>query len=207
MKSYPQGAAFTSHPRPAPPTLIVLHESASPTRASTVRALQAQGYGVHYTVDRDGSVEQHVPLGAFSVHAGAGRNRNSVAVEVVNAYYGKAGAPGTIPAVWTHRKSPYILPTAVQLAALWGLVHELGGATGVADYPSKGDAFTWGRVKGIAKGVSAHHRWGHADGLFPEHYCWLRARGVSHDEAYRATIEAAQACGRSRVTTYKGGVA
>lgn len=206
MRTYPQGAPFKSRRRPAPATLIVLHESVTRTRAAAVSVLQRRppGLGVHYTVDRDGSVQQHVPLVDYCYHAGAGRNANSVGVEIINRYYGAHAVAGedVIDAVWAH-KGRYILPTELQLAAVWDLVHALGGELGIGDYPSgTGDVFHWGRVKNVTRGVSAHHRWAHADGLFPEHYCWLRARGLEHPEAWAATLAAASSGQRVTITTF-----
>lgn len=204
MKAYPLGQSFESRPRRQRTSLIVLHESVTYTREAAVSVLLCRGLGVHYTVDRDGSVQQHAPLSRYCYHAGAGRNVTSVGVEIINRYYGDHAVAGedVIDAVWAH-KGRYILPTEAQIAAVWDLVHELGGELGIGDYPSgTGDTFRWGRdprVTRAFRGVTAHHRWAHADGLVPEHYCWLRARGLEHAEAWAETLAAASS--GQRVTT------
>ena len=48
-------------------------------------------------------------------------------------------------------------------------------------------------------GIVAHHRWNHGDGIFPEFYCFGRAKGLSSEEAYYAAIGAL-------ATLEKGGV-
>jgi len=185
---------------------VVIHESVTSSRANTVRVLEARGLSVHYIVDRVGSVTQHAPLADQCAHAGGKHNRRSVAVEVVNRYYGSQGAEGEpdIAAVWAHR-GWYILPTIQQCEAVWLLlvdVHERI-ATIPLTFPGviKG-SFTWGRLPLLQRlrvppGIMAHHRTGHADGLFPEHYCVLRALDFSSLAAYRLTVEAASSGRRS----------
>jgi len=185
---------------------VVIHESVTSSRATTVRVLEARGLSVHYIVDRVGSVTQHAPLADQCAHAGGKHNRRSVAVEVVNRYYGSQGDGGEpdIAAVWAHR-GWYILPTIQQCEAVWLLlvdVHERI-ATIPLTFPGviKG-SFAWGRLPLVQRlrvppGIMAHHRTGHADGLFPEHYCVLRALDFSSLAAYRLTVEAASSGRRS----------
>lgn len=185
-----------------PVTLVVLHESVTTDRASCLRVLRQRGLSVHYTVERDGTVEQHAPLVRACWHAGAARNTVSVAIEVISRYYGAHAGPGedTIRAVWADKGS-YILPTEDQCEAVWQLVQHVAEAQGVAvAFPgAAGESFRWGRVDGVTAGVSAHHRWAHADALYPEHYCWARWHGLTPEQAWAATVSAA-ASGQ-RVTT------
>jgi hypothetical protein len=174
------------------PTEIVIHESVVRGRDGTERVLGRRGLSVEYTVDRDGSVHQHVKdvKKRRCQHAGGKHNRRSVAIEVCNRYYGYAAAKGeqVIKVRWAHKKKnkprTYIVPTAAQLEAVWRLVCYLDTIfeTGLRSFPgAKGDTFRWGRDEDVASavGVKAHHRWAHADGLFIEHYCACRDRGLS----------------------------
>ena len=43
------------------------------------------------------------------------------------------------------------------------------------------------------RGIVAHHRWHHTDGVFQEFYCLARARGMNSKEAYFAAIGGAAA--------------
>lgn len=192
---------------------IVLHESVTSSRAKTVEVLKRRSLSVHIIVDRDGSVTHHAPLADQCAHAGGKHNRRSIAVEVVNRYYGSQGDEGEpdIAAVWAH-KGWYILPTLLQLEATWQVViglHE-SHSTIPLDFPGieKG-GFRWGRYS-LAKrlrpppGIVSHHRFDHADGLVPEHYCYMRALDFAPAEAYRLTVAAASS--GKRLTEIPGAV-
>lgn len=198
-------------------TEIVIHEPAVRGRAATLATLSRKGLSVHYTIERDGSVEQHAPLDRQCAHAGSPHNRRSVALEVINRYYGASAVEGelVIDAVWAHRKR-YIVPTPEQLEASWGVVAEVLAAC--PDIPRsfpgvvEGDTFRWGRYLGApmpAKrpwGIVAHHRWDHADGLFPEHYCLMRSLGHSPGAAYQLTLDAARSGKRATPVPLPEGV-
>lgn len=201
----PPGPRFKSWPRAKPPDAIVIHESVTSSRAKTVAVLAARGLGVHIIIDRDGSVTEHVPLNHATAHAGSLYNSRSVAIEVVNRYYGSQGDDGDpdIKTAWAHREW-YILPTPAQLEAVWHTIKGIVDAcpTIPLKFPAAPDdssEFTWGRfpllkrpILGRAPGVVAHHRTDHADGLFIEHYCVLRHRGFLSGAAYTRTVIAAQ---------------
>lgn len=173
-------------------TQIVLHESVTNSRDATVKVLSARHLGVHFIVDTDGSVTQHVPVELACAHAeGFGKpsehNEASIAVEVVNPYYG-----GDLACSWAH-KGKYNAPPQVQLESVWALIRGLGVEIA---FPANDDrGFRWGRWWNHegAVGIMAHQRWAHADGLFVEHYCWARARGYLPDAAYPLTVTAAVA--------------
>jgi len=188
---------FKSFHRKRQPDLIVLHESVTDSRETTIAVLKKRGLGVHYTVDRDGSVINHVPLDRYSYHAGSGRNTNSIAIEVINRYYGAYAKPGNtvISAVWAH-KGRYIMPTQIQLESVWQLVLELGTQFNCLHFPGNDGAFHWGQIPRVYTGVSAHHRWAHADGLVPECYCRIRAIGCDPVYAYAYTLDTAQSASR-----------
>jgi len=201
------GTPLNAYPRGKTPIdEIVIHESVTGSRVATLGVLQRRGLGVHYVVDRDGSITQHVPLAMACAHAeGFGQrslhNERSVAIEVVNRYYGAGASQGdhVIDAVWAHR-GRYIVPTGVQLEAVWQLV--MGTASeleldvtfpGVQRMLKVGPKrFVWGRIKTHeVPGVVAHARWAHADGLFVEHYLLLRSLGHEPGPALQHTIDAA----------------
>jgi hypothetical protein len=188
-------------------TEIVIHESVTRGRDTTLSVLADRGLSVHYTIERDGGVEQHAPLDRQCAHAGSPHNRRSVALEVINRYYGASAVEGelVIDAVWAHRKK-YIVPTPEQLEATWGVVVEVLAAC--PDIPRSfpgvdGDTFRWARYPWATQppkrpgGIVAHHRWDHADGLFPEHYCLMRSLGHSRAMAYQLTLDAARSGKRS----------
>lgn len=198
LNSYPRGRT--------PVDEIVLHESVTSTREATLGVLRRRGLGVHYVVDRDGSVTQHVPHDRACAHAeGFGKpslhNERSIAIEVVNRYYGAAAQPGedVIDAVWAHR-GRYIVPTVQQLEAVWLLVVRVCGELGIPlAFPGVQRLalvgprrFVWGRLRQHeVPGVMAHARWAHADGLYVEHYCLLRSLGHWPPEATALTRDAA----------------
>lgn len=195
---------------------IVLHESVTGSRKATLGVLKARGLSVHCIVDRDGSVTWHAPLEEQCAHAGSRHNRRSVAVEVVNRYYGAQAGPldETIPATWAHR-GVYILPTPSQLEAVWQTVVEIHEeiATIPLVFPGVDDTgFRWGRYSWLQRipgrlpaGVVAHHRFDHADGLVPEHYCVMRAHDWQPADAYRLTVEAASSGRRVTPIPLRGG--
>lgn len=197
-----QGAKLRALKRGADPTEVVIHESVTSSRESTVRVLKGRNLGVHFIVERDGTVTQHVQTKHSTVHAGGRHNKNSIAIEIVNPYYGSRAKAGmvVIDAVWAH-KGRYILPTREQVETVWLLVERMTVEfdTIPLAFPCAGaDEFKWGRAPHgeVAPGIKAHHRWAHADGLFAEHYCILRSRGYSAQEAFTLTIERAESGSR-----------
>jgi hypothetical protein len=188
------------------PTEIVLHESVTSSWKSAHSVLKRRKLSVHYTIERDGVVRQHVdPFKYYCVHAGGKHNRPSIAIEVINSYYGSRAKQGqeVIDASWAHKKR-YILPTREQVESVWRLICWLDVQfdTDLRKFPAVvDDSFRWGRKKDIERepGIKAHHRWHHADGLFIEHYCVVRSRGYSATGAYDITLGAASA--KKRTTT------
>jgi hypothetical protein len=185
-----------------PTTEIVIHESVTRGRDTTLKVLANRGLSVHLTIDLDGTVEQHAPLDRQCAHAGSPHNKRSVAVEVINRYYGDKAIEGeiVIDAVWAH-KGKYIVPPAVQLEGVWQTVMHVTSTCPTIRRVFPGvvlDVFVWGRFPWLRKtptkrppGIAAHHRWDHADGLVPEFYCVLRDLGHAPDAAYQLTLAAA----------------
>lgn len=79
---------------PVTPEIVVLHDTASPlTKGSAANYLlkNTSGVSVHFVIERDGTIEQQVPVGVRANHAGKssfnGRdwcNGFSVGIEIVN---------------------------------------------------------------------------------------------------------------------------
>lgn len=201
-------------------TMQVIHESVTTSADATVSVLKARELGVQYIVDTDATITQHVPEHRASYHAGDKRiNDESIAIEVVNIYYGHRASAGadTLRGIWVdiakqkdgtirNPNKIYVIPPLVQLEAVHGLSERIFARHPSIPYeltrrfPSGGKHFYWGRwASGMTAGISAHHRWGHADGLFVEHYLECRAHGLDPAAAYLATIAAASS-GQRRTT-------
>jgi hypothetical protein len=206
LTSYPRGATVI--------TEVVIHESVTDSREETVAVLKKRSLGVHLIVERDGSVTQHAPLTRQCAHASSPHNVRSIALEIVNPYYGHRALEGqpTINAVWAH-KGVYALPTLGQVEAAWDVLGALLVEHPTIKYTFPGapkGAFTWGRFPWLKTeprkrppGINAHARWDHADGLFIEHYFVCRAAGHDPVTTYAHTLLAAQS-GRRRTVVPPG---
>lgn len=179
---------------------IVIHESVTSSREATLAVLKRRNLSVHFIVGRDGSVTQHAPVANQCAHAGSKHNRRSVAIEVVNRYYGQHASrtEQTISARWAHR-GLYILPTLAQAEAVHALVERLCREIPTIPlvFPGAVRGFVWGRLPLLQRvrppaGIMAHHRTDHADGLFVEHYVWRRVLGEDSSRAFASTVAAAQ---------------
>ncbi len=223
-----QGTSLRGYSRgKTPVTQVVLHESATYTRDDAIAVLERRHLSVHFSVERDGVVRQHLDLKLAGAHAeGFGKpslhNESSVGIEVSGIYYGHhlAAAKERHPALygdafaietcwadraWNTQKRDfnnprrlYVPPTPAQLEATWGLLNHLWDSNAGIDraFPAvEGSAFRWGSWDGHegARGVMAHYRWAHADGLFPEHYLFARFLGHGPKEAYEVTLDRASA--------------
>lgn len=181
---------------------IIIHEPVAGTKAKTIRILNAKKISVHFIVDKDGTISQHLETYKAAWHAGPRHNKRSIGIEVVNAYYGDAAPDDETPEIkadWAHR-GWYILPTKEQLESTWKLIeyiHEEKSTIPMKFIGNTSDKkFTWGRVPLNQRlfpnpGIAAHHHYDHADGLFIEHYCLLRSLDFSKELAYEKTYEIA----------------
>ncbi len=204
------GDQFLSYPRRGVKRdKILLHEPVAGTVDKTVRILKARGLGVHFIVDPKGNVTQHADVALKTYHAGK-LNGRTIAIEVVNAYYGDAAPDDDTPeiqAAWAHR-GWYILPTENQCEGTWELIQHL---TSTYDIPLKFDgevepgAFKWGRLPLLKRlrppaGVGAHAHYEHADGLFIEHYAMARFHGYSDSSAWLWTKRLAEEANGNMIT-------
>lgn len=121
---------FEHKQRKNPPDSIVIHESVTTSRATTIKVLDRKKYGVHFIVDGDGSISQHCdPVQDQPIHANQ-MNSNSIGIECVNPYYPSLMVHPWIvsePAKWwTHVKKgaipEYVLPTEKQIQSIRALV-------------------------------------------------------------------------------------
>jgi hypothetical protein len=182
---------------------------------ATVKVLQAKGLSVHCILGTEGDAHWYLdPVGEYGLHAGVSdkgscpsHNLRSVGIEMVNPYYPvtkagvnqerqakEAGYGPAISAIWAHR-GRYLVPPQAQCEALWRRIRKVMELC--PDIPpefpgAKGGLFRWGRIeRHTVPGIMAHHRWHHSDGLFPEHYCFLRVVGYEPSHAYEVTLKMA----------------
>ena len=89
---------------------IFIHESGNHTVKGTCNILARKGLSVHFTVDLDGKVRQHVPLDRVSFHAKIApgeQNTRSIGIEMINRYipdvsnYSRGGQEVVINPVYT----------------------------------------------------------------------------------------------------------
>lgn len=70
--------------------LGVTHWDVCLNATSCFRVLNRRGLSIHFTIDNDGTIRQHLDMNHIAYHAGASRwNNRSVGVEISNAYYEK----------------------------------------------------------------------------------------------------------------------
>jgi hypothetical protein len=162
-------------------------------------------------------VTEHVPIERAAWHAGFWHNRRDVGLEVENRYRPRDGDDALERVgrplegvrdvivgrwVWKRRKHKhrlYVVPAIAQLEATWAVVWSIAKRLELEPwFPAvTGEGFPWGRSKHHKArregclAICAHYRWAHADGLVPEHYCYLRSLGHDGLDAYRLTLEAA----------------
>lgn len=121
------------------PKLFVNHWDVCLSSESCAKVLNKRGISVHFCIDNDGTIYQLLDTQHGAWHAGQGRaNRESVGVEISNAYYTKYqdwyedrgfGARPLMENVKCHGKNmkPFLGFYDVQLQALqalWLAVHE-----------------------------------------------------------------------------------
>jgi hypothetical protein len=205
------------------PTVILIHESAAGWKAFdkgkipdggrkiTHGALEKKNLGVHFTVDRQGGIEQHGdPLKWRYDHAG-GYNAVSVAIEVLNPSRSKLPISekdgGNFKAVklggW-YRGYTLILATRVQMEAVWKVCNQLASNIStlkIGFMSVQGKTFTYGNIPNNAEnasGIIAHrHVSTHSDASHVELYCYLRATGNGSRQAYAFVMNALVESGKN----------
>ena len=163
---------FKARKRTGPVMHLVIHESVTTSRETTVKILEKRDLGVHLIVGADGSVSCHADLLTEAPAHGNQLNRASVGLEVVSPYYEKNGGgpwSETIPAQWwTHvpkgQPREYVKPTDAQMDCLDHLVEWLTEIieTLPFEFPTSGLSSKSTRIKGWKEkakpgpGVVAH---------------------------------------------------
>jgi hypothetical protein len=69
------------------PNMFVCHWDVCLNSESCFRVLERRGCSIHFTIDNDGTIRQHLDMNHVAVHAGSTANKASVGVEISNAYY------------------------------------------------------------------------------------------------------------------------
>jgi hypothetical protein len=90
---------------------ILIHDSGNHTVKGTCRILARKNLSVHFTIDLNGKVRQHVPLDRRAFHAGkitpAEQNNRSIGIEMITRYipdrakYSRHGQPVIVNPIFT----------------------------------------------------------------------------------------------------------
>lgn len=125
-------------------TEIVIHETAAPVDQDFAAGLEEDGLGVHFSVERDGTIAAHNDVVDLLYHAGA-HNEASVGIEIPNPVWEPLARDDdldTLPVDWPGREGSqpqgdYVLPSLAQCESATALVEALttpmdgqGGASG-----------------------------------------------------------------------------
>lgn len=180
---------------------VVGHEPVTTSHEQTLESLANDGLGVHFSVDRDGTIRQHADTALVVWHADEANDR-SVAVECEWGYlpdYEPNARVIETPWAW---KGRYAVPPMEQCEAFFQLLQWLKFDLGLRWTPNwlEGDPYPWRTVGMNFRGGFVSH--GHlardrSDCLFQIHAALAREAGFDTDEAYERTIEAAKAGGET----------
>jgi hypothetical protein len=200
-------------------TEIIVHETAAqmPYDVADLEktANNSKPLGVHFSIDRDGTIRQHNDVVDWLRHA-SGHNDVSVAIEILNPgpLKNTARDASQLPTIkktkWPSlgNSAPdeirtYVLPTHDQVEAAAQLIHWL---TGSSEGHGLGIPSDWIGMNSDGKhflmdnnfkdsttnpGIWAHGYFDHADGYFIVLYAWLRlasnqGQGMPADKAWSA---------------------
>lgn len=202
----PRVARLVGPPRRKKVTEIVIHETVTISTPITIGVLKKRRLGAHFIIGHDGEITQHGdPVLDQLAHAGRVHNAHSVGIEIVNPYYPEYNTEGpwdkVIGARWAHKRK-YVLPTLIQAEATAQLIEtllhlKLDSFNIPAKWiglDRKRQRFAMSRVtraRWPVPGVMAHNAFRHADGSWPQLYCFLR--GFKEPiEAYRIAAQLAE---------------
>lgn len=156
------------------PTMFVAHWDVCLNSESCFRVLERRGCSIHFTIDNDGTIRQHLDMNHIAVHAGRTANKVSIGVEISNAYYPKYnkwykdngfGERPLVKGAKVHGKSmkPFMDFYPVQIEALKALMKAVHKATGIPlKCPLDRDGNTsyvssTSAVRGSFKGFVSHY--------------------------------------------------
>ncbi len=135
-------SSYSGHPD-RKPSFFVTHWDVCLDSKSCMRVLARRGISIHYTIDNDGTIRQHLDTQHAAWHAGGRKwNHSSIGVEISNAYslkyqrrYVKMGH-GERPVVddaEVHGKTlkPHLGFYPIQIEALKALYKAIHGATDI----------------------------------------------------------------------------
>ena len=182
--------SFISEPRKKKLKHIVIHETAGRTAEGCQKTLDKKGYGIHFVLDRNGSLSSHADLVLDKVIHANQLNHTSIGIEIVNPYapsIGKGMDINIIPAQWwTWCKDGdrrYVTPTMEQLNTLEILIPWLCDTLDIPlAFPTAHLSRKKRKITGWKKpphgwrakpkpGIVAHRDFAtHADGRYPLEY-------------------------------------
>jgi hypothetical protein len=125
------------------PKMFVCHWDVCLNSSSCFKVLENRGLSIHFTIDNDGTIRQHLDMNHVAYHAGSRKwNEASIGVELSNAYYPKFnnwykrhgfGEREIISGVKVHGKTldPFLDFYPVQIDALKALIKAVHLATGI----------------------------------------------------------------------------
>lgn len=127
---------------------IVLHDSITDTARSTFNVLKARKLATHFTIDKDGTIYQHLDPKDAAWHV-VGWNEYSIGIDIANILepkYGGGGRPKHKAEPWSPAAGYWDLMPA-QVSALKGLLAALTAHYGIPNEPAKVDGKIWYRNK------------------------------------------------------------
>jgi len=157
------------------PDMFVCHWDVCLNSESCFRVLTRRGISIHFTIDNDGTIRQHLDMNHIAWHAGSKKhNAQTIGVEISNAYYTRHqawyekngfGPRPIIKGAKVHGKSmkPFLGFYPVQIEALQALMKAVHNATGIPlKCPLDRDGNTsyvssTSAVRGSFKGFVSHY--------------------------------------------------
>ncbi len=156
------------------PSMFICHWDVCLSSESCYKVLQRRGCSIHFTIDNDSTIRQHLDMNHIAVHAGSKVNAKSIGVEISNAFYPKYnkwykdngfGERPLVEGAKVHGKSmkPFMDFYPEQIDALKALIKAVNKATGIPlDCPLDRQGNTSYNVsapvaRATFKGVASHY--------------------------------------------------
>ena len=136
-------SGFTKKIHLRKPKMFICHWDVCLNSSSCFKVLQKRGLSIHFTIDNDGTIRQHLDMNHVAYHAGSRKwNEASIGVELSNAYYPKYnnwykrhgfGERPLVEGAKVHGKTldPFLDFYPVQIEALKALIKAVHKATGI----------------------------------------------------------------------------
>ncbi len=124
------------------PNMFVCHWDVCLSSESCFKVLTRRGLSIHFTIDNDGTIRQHLDINHIAQHAGSKVNPKSIGLEISNAFYPKYqdwyvkngfGERPILEGVKVHNRKiqPFMDFYPVQIEALKALMKAVHKATGI----------------------------------------------------------------------------